>query len=96
LAAPIFGSILLRRSVFERIGGFNVGLKVGEMFEFMARFADAGLAITCVPETVLLRRIHARNKMRPDGAAVKGYPRALKAVLDRRRRMRPANEQGHP
>jgi glycosyltransferase involved in cell wall biosynthesis len=95
LPAPTFGSILLRRSVFERIGGFNATLKVGEMFEFMTRFADAGLGITCVPETVLLRRIHASNTMRPDGAAVNGYPRALKAVLDRRRRMRPANERGH-
>jgi hypothetical protein len=27
--------------------------------------------------------------MHPDNAAVKGYPRALKAVLDRRRRMTP-------
>ncbi len=88
LAAPTFGSILLRRSVFERIGDFDVNLKVGEMFEFMARFADAGLAITCVPETVRLRRIHGGNMMRPDGAAVNGYPRALKAVLDRRRRMK--------
>jgi glycosyltransferase involved in cell wall biosynthesis len=87
--APIFGSIVLRRSVFDRIGGFDVSLKVGEMFEFMARFADASLAITCVPETVLLRRIHASNVMRPDGTAVNGYPRALKAVLDRRRRMTP-------
>lgn len=59
------------------------------MFEFMARFADAGLAITCVPDTVLLRRIHSNNMMRPDDAAVKGYPRALKAVLDRRRRITP-------
>ncbi len=88
LPAPTFGSILLRRSVFERIGGFNVSLKVGEMFEFMARFADAGLAITCVPETVLLRRIHGTNMMRPGGGAASGYPRALKAVLDRRRQMR--------
>jgi glycosyltransferase involved in cell wall biosynthesis len=86
MSAPVFGSIVLRRSVFERIGGFNVSLKVGEMLEFMARFADAGLAITCVPETVLLRRIHTGNTMRPDGAAANSYPRALKAVLDRRRR----------
>jgi glycosyltransferase involved in cell wall biosynthesis len=89
ISAPTFGSIVLRRPVFERIGGFNVSLKVGEMFEFMARFADAGLAITCVPNTVLLRRIHTNNMMHPDDAAVKGYPRALKAVLDRRRRMTP-------
>jgi glycosyltransferase involved in cell wall biosynthesis len=88
LAAPTFGSVLLRRSVFARIGSFNVNLKVGEMFEFMARFADAGLAITCVPDTVRLRRIHSSNMMHPDGAAANGYPRALKAVLDRRRRLR--------
>jgi glycosyltransferase involved in cell wall biosynthesis len=87
--APTFGSIVFRRSVFERIGSFDVSLKVGEMFEFMARFADAGLAITCVPETVLLRRIHTSNMMHPDGTAVNGYPRALKVVLDRRRRMTP-------
>jgi hypothetical protein len=46
------------------------------MFEFMGRFADAGLAIACVPETVLLRRIHAATLMRPDCAAVNGSARA--------------------
>jgi glycosyltransferase involved in cell wall biosynthesis len=86
--APTFGSIVFRRSVFERIGEFNANLRVGEMFEFIARFADAGLTITCVPEIVLMRRIHACNMMRPGAAAANGYPRALKAVLDRRRRMR--------
>ncbi|HLH95544.1 MAG TPA: glycosyltransferase family A protein [Xanthobacteraceae bacterium] len=86
--APTFGSTLFRRSVFERIGAFNSSLQVGEMFEFMARFADAGLTVRCVPDTVLLRRIHASNMMRPGAAAATGYPRALKAVLDRRRRMR--------
>jgi glycosyltransferase involved in cell wall biosynthesis len=90
---PLFGSIVFRRSVFERIGDFNASLKAGEMLEFMARFVDAGLAITCLPETVLLRRIHSNNMMRPDDTAVKSYPRALKAVLDRRRRMTSANEQ---
>ena len=89
IGAPTFGSVVFRRSVFERIGGLNVSLKVGEMFEFMARFADAGLAIACLPDTVLLRRIHANNSMHPHNAAVKGYPRALKAVLDRRRRTSP-------
>jgi len=89
IAAPTFGSIVFRRSVFERIGELNTSLEVGEMFEFMARFADAGLTITCLPETVLLRRIHAKNSMHPHNAAVKGYPRALKAVLDRRRRTSP-------
>jgi glycosyltransferase involved in cell wall biosynthesis len=88
MPAPTFGNIVLRRAVFERIGTFNASLKVGEMLEFMARFSDAGLAITCLPETVLLRRIHASNTMRPDGAAASGYPRALKAVLDRRRQIR--------
>ena len=86
--APTFGSIVLRRSVFDRLGGFNASLQVGEMLEFMARFADAGLLMTCVPEIVLMRRIHRNNMMRPDGAAAQGYPRALKAVLDRRRQMR--------
>jgi glycosyltransferase involved in cell wall biosynthesis len=88
LPARLAGSVLWRRSVFERIGGFNVSLKQGEMFEFAARFADAGLAIACIPETVLLRRIHDTNMMRPDRGAARNYPRALKVVLDRRRSLR--------
>jgi glycosyltransferase involved in cell wall biosynthesis len=86
MPARTFGSLLLRRSVFDRIGVFDGSLGVGEMFEFMARFTDMGLTIACLPETVLLRRIHAANMMHPDGDARRGYPRALKAVLDRRRR----------
>ena len=89
IAARTFGSIFLRRTVFERIGVLDAGIEQGEMFDFMARFSDAGLGILALPEVVLLRRIHGANMMHPAGGGRQGYPRALKALLDRRRREAP-------
>jgi glycosyltransferase involved in cell wall biosynthesis len=89
LAARTFGSIVFRHRVFDRLGTFDVNLGQGEMFDFMARFSDAQLTISCLPDIVLLRRIHGANMMHPSGGGVKGYPRALKAILDRRRLAQP-------
>lgn len=82
------GSIVFRRRVFDRIGPLDPALQSGEIFEFMARFDDAGLVSQELPQVVQLRRIHANNMTRRGAGALAGYPRALKAVLDRRRRGR--------
>jgi hypothetical protein len=83
-AARLPSSMLFRRDVFARIGLFDERLAIGDMFDFMARFADAGLFAEPVPQTVLARRIHARNMMR-GGTASAAYLPILKTVLDRRR-----------
>lgn len=80
------GSIVFRRRVFDRIGPLDPTLQSGEIFEFMARFDDAGLVSRELPQVVQFRRIHANNMTRRATGAVGAYPRALKAVLDRRRR----------
>ena len=89
LPAPMpsrnLGSIVFRRRVFERIGPLDATLQSGEMFEFMARFDDAALVARAMPQVVQLRRIHANNMTRRATGAVASYPRALKAILDRRR-----------
>ena len=79
------GSILFRREVFTRIGGFDETLKIGEMFDFIAKFGEAGFAAVCLADVVLARRLHARNMTRAGNAARSGYLHSLKAVLDRRR-----------
>ncbi len=85
LPARLAGSMLFRREVFFAIGGFDEALEIGEMFEFIARFTDAGFLATCVPDLVLSRRLHAHNMMRSGNISRSGYLLSLKTVLDRRR-----------
>jgi glycosyltransferase involved in cell wall biosynthesis len=88
--ARLAGAMLFRRNIFSSIGGFNEALGIGEMFDFIARFTDAGFTAACLPNLVLRRRLHASNMMRSGGAAHRGYLQSLKTVLDRRRLSNPA------
>jgi glycosyltransferase involved in cell wall biosynthesis len=84
-SARMPGCMLFRREVFSRIGGFNETLKLGEMFDLIARFDDAGLQAAGLPQLVLARRIHARNMTHGAGASHSAYLQTLKTILDRRR-----------
>jgi glycosyltransferase involved in cell wall biosynthesis len=79
------GAMLIRRSVFDRIGVFDVSLKLGETMDWVARFEEHGLVARAVEEVVLKRRIHATNTMIREKHSQSDYLKILKASLDRRR-----------
>jgi glycosyltransferase involved in cell wall biosynthesis len=79
------GSMLVRRSAFERAGLFDESLPVGEFVEWYARALDAGVRLEVRPGVVLRRRLHASNTMRDRRDDYTAYPRILKQALDRRR-----------
>ena len=85
LPAHLPGAMLLRRSMFARIGGYRGEWKVGEVVEWYARALDLGLKSVCLPEVVLYRRIHGDNLGVRESGARHHSARALKHVLDRRR-----------
>jgi GT2 family glycosyltransferase len=79
--------LLARRRVFERVGGFDVRLAVGDDTDWFARVQAAGLMDAVVPQVLLHRRIHDRNYTTE--TVDRCLPAAigiLKAALDRRRR----------
>ncbi len=62
---PQVGSILVRRDVLDRVGGFDEALHGGEDWDWALRLARSG-PMGFLPEVVLLWRMH--DLPRPDGA----------------------------
>lgn len=57
-AIPLMGNLLVRRPVFERLGGFDPGLSRGEDTDWYLRLKEAGIAIRRLDEVVHLYRRH--------------------------------------
>ena len=72
------GAMLVRRSVFDRIGFFDVSLKLGETMDWVARFEESGLIAEAVDLVVLKRRIHGMNTTIREKHRRSDYLKALK------------------
>ena len=83
--AHLSGSVMVRRSAWQRVGGYATQYAVGEFLDWFMRARDAGLRETMLPDTVLLRRLHATNTTGRDRSQLNAYAHVLKASLDRRR-----------
>jgi glycosyltransferase involved in cell wall biosynthesis len=83
-AARFAGAVLVRRRVFDRIGGFDPALKVGEMIDWSARLKDSGAKVAVVDALVLRRRIHGANTMLQTRPGHGDYLRALRASVARK------------
>jgi glycosyltransferase involved in cell wall biosynthesis len=83
--ARFAGTFLLRRSAFEKVGGFDESLRVGEMIEWLARAEVAGVVTESIRDLALRRRIHDSNTVLGATATQGDYLRAIKGALDRRR-----------
>lgn len=83
--ARMCGSVLIRRTEFDRVGGFSPGLASGEFIDWCLRAEELGVRTETLPDVVLRRRLHRQNHgvVRRDARA--DYVRVAKAALDRRR-----------
>ena len=91
--ARIAGATLARRRVFDRIGRFDTSFRIGETLDWIARADAAGVTNEITEQVVLLRRVHTANttsRLRDEKAE---YLRVLKASIDRRRAMMPADSR---
>jgi hypothetical protein len=77
-------SLVLRREVFEKAGGFLDGLSAGDYFEWFDRAVAAGLRIESIDTLALYRRVHLNNFTR-NPASKQDYLRAVRLVMARRR-----------
>jgi glycosyltransferase involved in cell wall biosynthesis len=59
--APMPGTWLLRREVFDRVGLFNPEFLVGLDGDWWARFLDSGSRIENLEEVVVEKRVHEAN-----------------------------------
>lgn len=63
LAGRLAGSLLVRRSVFANLGGFDERLRTAETIDWVARCNDAGVSTAYVDTVVLERVVHGGNMM---------------------------------
>ena len=59
-------TLLLRRPVFETLGGFDEALPHTEIMDFFMRAEDTGVRGSCLPETLVFRRMHGDSLSRRD------------------------------
>lgn len=80
------GTLLLRRTAFDRIGGFGSGPRAADFIAWYARASALGFRWRMLPETLCLRRIHAANMSRRDRAQQhEDYLQVMRDLLQRRR-----------
>jgi GT2 family glycosyltransferase len=77
---------MARRSVFERVGLFNANLGHGDSTDWFLRAAQSGAVSELLPEVLMYRRLHERNRSRVRAATSREeFLQIVKASLDRKR-----------
>jgi len=79
------GAALYRRRAFERIGGFDESLRVGDDQDWFLRAREAGLHILIVGEITLYYRLHGANMTRGATAQQLELIDVVRRSLQRRR-----------
>jgi glycosyltransferase involved in cell wall biosynthesis len=78
-------TLLIARRDFERVGGFDPQLGVGEFVDWYDRACALGLRSLVAPELLCRRRLHLTNQGRSNHAQRGQYAEVAKRLLDRRR-----------
>ncbi len=79
------GSLLIRRAVFDRVGGFDESLATAETVDWVARAAALGIRSAACDAVVLYRRIHGANLMLRAPAPDRDALAVLRRAVGRRR-----------
>jgi glycosyltransferase involved in cell wall biosynthesis len=79
------GTVLFRAPALRRCGGFATDLPNSEVVDWVSRVDAMGARQHMLPEVLMYRRLHDRNKGRNNPEAHRGYLHALKRHLDRKR-----------
>jgi glycosyltransferase involved in cell wall biosynthesis len=84
-SALMGNTLLLRRRLFERVGGFTPEWRVGEFMDWLLRARDLKLREVMLDDVVLYRRVHAESLTARERESYNDYTRILRASLARRR-----------
>jgi glycosyltransferase involved in cell wall biosynthesis len=79
------GGMLIRRSVFDKIGYLDESLRFHEDTDFWLRAREAGVRILVQRRVALIYRIHGRNLTTGEDLSTTGFLKVLKKSIERRR-----------
>lgn len=85
LTAELPGTVVIRRTVFERIGLYREDMILGSDVDWICRAHDAGIKSQLVEEVLLLRRLHQANSSIDQGLFTSGLLRVARASVRRKR-----------
>jgi GT2 family glycosyltransferase len=80
------GSMVMRRSVFERIGYFEAGLAYHEDTDFWLRAREQAVPILALRRLTLIYRIHGANLTTDQDVRTTGFLNIIRRSIGRRRR----------
>ena len=83
MKGPLPGTILFRRRLFDRVGGFDTDLAQGDFIDWYLRARAAGMASCQLDTVVLQRRVHGTNLTLRDKAGRKDYLTVVRRHLAR-------------
>lgn len=78
-------TMVVRRAVFEQVGGFDERMRAAEDFDWMLRAAEAGVEFRRLPRVLLRRRVHSASITQDASAGRAGHFLALKKRIERHR-----------
>jgi GT2 family glycosyltransferase len=84
VSAYIPSALLVRKTVFERIGNFDPTYRNANDADWFFRAKDAKLGIAIIPEVLVLRRIHSDNISHQTEAMQLELMRILRASISRK------------
>jgi glycosyltransferase involved in cell wall biosynthesis len=86
IAGYVTGTLVARKSLFQRVGNFNPSLGHGDAADWFLRADAAGAVKEMLPDVLLYRRLHQNNRSRVLAADSRGeFLHLLKRALDQRR-----------
>lgn len=92
IAAPLAGTMLIKRAAYDRIGPWNECLNVGVEMDWHARMRETRLNYRMLEQVLLRRRIHRTNTNLRCAGEQSERLFVLKNILDRRRALRASTE----
>lgn len=84
-SASNLGAGLYKRMVFDRVGGFDIGLRQGEDLDWQQRARLTDLRYSIIPEVTLIYQMHAGNLTNDRAASRKDYWRMIRKSVERNR-----------
>lgn len=78
-------TMVVRRTTFEQVGGFDESMRAAEDFDWMLRASEEEVEIARLTNVLLRRRVHAASLTQDAAAARAGLFRAFKGRIDRHR-----------